>query len=145
MTDVLEVRNVAVPSRSKALHVSLWIAQLLLAAVFLMAGGVKLTAPIEQLQAQMAWVAGSLGPAARFIGLMEVLGGLGLLLPAATRILPFLTPLAAVGLTTVMTLATLTHAVRGEFSLIPVTLTLGAIAAFITWGRFRAAPIGARR
>lgn len=145
MTNVNTMRAISVSSPSKGLHIGLWVAQVLLAAVFLMAGGMKLTAPIDTLQAQMAWVGGAMGGAVRFIGLVEVAGGLGLLLPAATRIMPSLTPLAALGLTMVMTLATLTHLTRGEVSAVPVTLVLGAIAAFIAWGRFGAAPIESRR
>lgn len=71
---------------SKALHISLWIAQVILAAMFLMAGVMKSTQPIEQLGASMSWVndfsAGMVG----FIGISELLGGIGLLLPALLRI-----------------------------------------------------------
>lgn len=82
-------------SPSRALHIGLWVAQGLLAAAFLMAGGMKATAPLEQLQAQMPWVSGAMGGLVRFIGIVEILGAVGVVLPAATRILPKLTPLAA--------------------------------------------------
>lgn len=129
---------------SKGLHIGLWVAQGLLASAFLMAGGNKVSAPMEQLQAQMPWVQGSLGGAARFIGVMELLGALGLILPAATRILPKLTPLAAAGLLTVMSLASVLHLSRGEYPMIVANLMLGSLAAFIAWGRFKKAPIAAR-
>ncbi len=127
----------------RALHLSLWVVQVLLAAMFLMAGGTKLTAPIETLQTQMAWVAGGLGGAVRYIGFAEVLGAIGLLAPAALRIQPGLTPLAAAGLAAIMLGATGTHIVRGEFAMVPVTLVLAGLAAFVAWGR-RRAPIAPR-
>ena len=136
--------NAIEPTAGKGLRVGLWIAQGLLAATFLAAGLMKVSAPVEQLQASMPWVSGSLGPAVRFIGSVEILGALGLILPAATRIKPSLTPLAAAGLTTVMVLASLTHLVRGEGPVVPMTLVLGAMAAFVAWGRTRKAPIAPR-
>ncbi len=128
----------------KGLRVALWIVQGLLAATFLAAGLMKSTAPLEQLRASMPWVSGPLGQAVRFIGIVEVLGALGLVLPAATRIKPALTPLAALGLATVMVLASLTHLLRGEVQMLPVTAVLAGLAAFVAWGRARKAPIAPR-
>jgi len=76
----------------------LWVVQALLAALFLFAGGMKLVMPIDQLVAQSHMSGGFL----RFIGVVEVLGGLGLVLPGLTGIAPILTPLAAAGLVIVM-------------------------------------------
>lgn len=123
----------------------IWVAQALLAAAFPMTGATKAFAPIAQLQAQLPWVNGALGGAVRFIGVMEILGALGLVLPAATRIMPRLTALAAAGLMTVMVLATLTHVSRGELPPIAMTLPLGALAAFVARGRSTKAPIAPRR
>lgn len=131
-------------SAPKALNTGLWIAQGLLAVAFVMAGGMKLAVPIEALQAQMPWVSGALGGAVRFIGAVEVLGALGLVLPAATRIQPKLTPLAAIGLTIVMVLGVITHISRGEFAMIGAPVVLGGLAAFVAWGRLGKAPIQAR-
>ncbi len=128
----------------KGLRVGLWVVQGLLAATFLAAGLMKISAPVEQLQASMPWVSGAMGPAVRFIGAAEVLGALGVILPAATRIKPSLTPLAALGLAAVMVLASLTHLVRGELPMVPVTAVLGGLAAFVAWGRARRAPIAPR-
>jgi hypothetical protein len=128
----------------RGLRASLWGAQLLLAAMFLMSGGMKVAAPLDQLEAQMPWVSGALGGLVRFIGVTELLGAVGLVAPAATRILPKLTPLAAIGLLTVMVLASVTHASRGEFGMIAVNAVLGAMALFVAWGRLSAAPIEAR-
>ena len=79
-----------------------------------------------------------------FIGVCEFLGGVGLILPAMTGIKPKLTPFAAIGLTLVMILAAAFHIVRGEFSFfLPMNLVLGAVAAFIAYGRLMARPIAA--
>ena len=129
---------------SKTWNVALWIVQVLLAELFLMAGSMKATAPMADLVAKMGWP-GDVPPwLVRFIGASEMAGALGLLLPAATRILPALTPLAAVGLTTVMTLAALFHLSRGEAKAMSFALIRGAASAFVAWGRFRKAPIAAR-
>lgn len=129
---------------SKGLHIGLWVGQSLLAAIFLMAGGMKLVAPVEELAKNMPWVHGAMGGLVRVIGLVEVLGALGLILPAATRIKPILTPLAAGGLLLVMLLAAATHISRGEFPSVGPPIVLGALAAFVAWGRYQAAPIAAR-
>ena len=85
-----------------------------------------------------------MGGGVRFIGVVELLGALGLILPAATRIMPKLTPLAASGLLVVMVLASVTHISRGEYPMIIANVVLGALAAFIAWGRLTRAPLGAR-
>lgn len=142
MTSATAHLSVAAPR--KGLNIGLWVAQALLALAFLGAGLTKLGTPIEELQAQMPWVAGAMGSAVRFIGIVEVLGALGLILPAATRIMPKLTPLAASGLVVVMVLGAVTHISRGEYSMIVANLMLGGMAAFIAWGRNKAAPIAPR-
>ena len=136
--------SAAPTSAPKGLNIGLWVSQALLAAAFLMAGAMKISTPIDELAAQMPWVAGAMGGAVRFIGVAEILGGLGLILPAASRIQPKLTPLAALGLLVVMVLAMITHITRGEFSAIGANVVLGGLAAFIAWGRLKKAPIQAR-
>jgi uncharacterized membrane protein YphA (DoxX/SURF4 family) len=131
------------PGRSKGLHIGLWIVQVLLALSFTGAGLMKLTTPIADLAQKMPMAASSPG-LIRFIGLAEVLGAIGVVLPAATRIKPQLTPLAAVGLLTIMVLATAFHISRGEISAIPAPIVLGSLAAFVAWGRTRKAPIAPR-
>ncbi|MGC4115998.1 MAG: DoxX family protein [Myxococcales bacterium] len=140
-TDTLSIHSEVHPR--KALNIGLWIAQVLLAVAFGMAGLMKLTTPIEVLAQNMNWVADQPW-LVRFIGGSEVAGALGMLLPALTRILPRLTALAGLGLVVVMVLAAGFHATRGELGAIPVTLILGSLAAFVAWGRFRAAPIPSR-
>ena len=80
----------------------------------------------------------------RFIGVSEVAGALGLILPALTRRLPGLTPLAGLGLCIVMVLATGFHLMRAEYSAMPMTIVIGAVAAFVAWGRWTKAPIAPR-
>ncbi|TNE85117.1 MAG: DoxX family protein [Deltaproteobacteria bacterium] len=130
---------------SNALHIGLWAAQGLLALAFLAAGSMKLTTPnAELIEAGMLWVERFPSFMRYVIGSSEVLGAVGLVLPAATGIQPKLTPLAAAGLTTVMLLATADHAMAGEFGALPVNFVLGSLAAFVAWGRYTAAPIEER-
>lgn len=131
------------PAPSKAWTIGLWGVQVLLALMFGMAGLMKSTQPIEALAANMPWVA-NLPGLVRFIGVAELLGALGLILPAATRIRPVLTPAAGGGLALIMILAAGFHLVRGEFSAIPMNAVLGLLAAFVAWGRLSKAPIAPR-
>jgi uncharacterized membrane protein YphA (DoxX/SURF4 family) len=129
---------------SKGLHIGLWIVQVLLGVMFLMAGLMKSTQPIAALAAQMKWPAVVPEALVRFIGISELLGGLGLVLPSATRIKPVLTPIAALGLVVVMVLAALFHVSRGELFALPMNFVLGGLAAFVAWGRLKKAPIAPR-
>lgn len=127
----------------KALNVLLWIAQIVLGAMFLMAGYMKLATPLDQLIEQMAWVA-DVGSFTRVIGSFELLGAIGLILPAALKIQPKLTGIAAIGLATIMLSAMVFHISRGETSIIGVNIILGLVAGFIAWGRLKKAPIQAK-
>ncbi|MCW6008294.1 DoxX family protein [Micromonospora sp. CPCC 205371] len=89
----------------------------------------------------VAWYAAVPQPLIVFIGVCEVLGGVGLILPAITRVKPKLAPLAAAALALTMLLAAGFHIVRGEYSLVPANLVLGAVAAFIAAGRSNHRPI----
>lgn len=131
-------------SGGKGLHVGLWVAQVLLAVAFLGAGLMKTTTPIAELQPKMAWIKDGMAPLVRFIGITEVLGALGLILPTATRIQPWLTPLAAGGLALTMVLAMFTHLWLGEYPGIVANLVLGGLAAFVVWGRSGKAKVPAR-
>ncbi|MFK7906266.1 MAG: DoxX family protein [Chitinophagales bacterium] len=131
-------------TNNKAINIALWVAQVLLGAMFLMAGAMKASQPVEALAASLPWVTSSPIELVRFIGISELLGGLGLLLPSILRIKPFLTVWAAYGLALVMLLAALFHGSRGEFSAIGVNVVLIAIFGFIAWGRSKKAPIAAK-
>ena len=125
----------------KTLNIALWVAQVLLAAMFLMAGIMKATQPIEELSQSMTWVNDFSAGMVRFIGISELLGGIGLLLPALLRIKPIFTPLAALGLFIIMVLAFIYHISNAEYQALGINLILGAIAVFIAWGRYKKAPI----
>ncbi|HEY9724666.1 MAG TPA: DoxX family protein [Oscillatoriaceae cyanobacterium] len=124
-------------------RIGLWIAQVLLGAMFVMAGGMKALTPADQLMVAMKGSGLSLGMA-RFIGTAELAGAIGVVLPALTRICPILTPIAACGLLTVMILATGFNAMHGQTGAMITTIILGCIAAFVAWGRFKKAPIRPR-
>ncbi|MEV0391143.1 DoxX family protein [Nonomuraea sp. NPDC050643] len=89
----------------------------------------------------VAWYAAVPQPLIVFIGVCEVLGGVGLILPAMTKVKPKLTPLAGAGLTLTMLLAAGFHVMRGEYALVPANLLLGGVAAFIAIGRWKWRPI----
>jgi hypothetical protein len=129
---------------AKGWTIGLWVAQVLLALVFGMAGAMKTFTPIAELSEKLPWVA-ELPGLARFIGISELLGAVGLILPAATRMLPVLTPIAALCFVLVMVLAAGFHLLRGEPQALPVNVVLGALAAFVAWGRLRKSPIAPRR
>lgn len=127
---------------SKALRIGLWAVQVLLAFVFAMSGGMKLAVPYEELLKQGPWVQSVPEGLVKFIGVAEVSGALGVILPAATRIKPLLTPLAAAGFVVIMVLASALHLSLGQPPILQVIL--GGLAAFVAWGRFRKAPITPR-
>lgn len=129
---------------NKAINIVLWIAQGLLAAMFVMAGIMKATQPLEVLAESLPWVTSTPLGLVRFIGISELLGGLGLLIPTIFRFKPFLTVWAAFGLGLVMVFAAVFHASRGEFSNIGMNAVLLGIALFIAWGRSKKAPILAK-
>ena len=125
--------------------IGLWVAQVLLALMFGAAGVMKLLQPIEALGAMMTWVTVTPDLLVRFIGFVELAGALGMIVPAITRILPFLTPLAALGFAIIQVLAIGVHASLGETAMsLPMNLVLLALSLFVAWGRFRKAPISAR-
>ena len=118
------------------MNVALWIIQIVLAAAFLIAGTTKVLTPKEKLRERMAWVDDFSQTSVRLIGSAEILGALGLILPAATGIAPILTPIAAVGLINIMIGAAITHVRRQEPAIVPVNVVLLVLAAIVAWGRF---------
>jgi hypothetical protein len=114
----------------------LWIVQGLLALLFLFTGGIKLVLPLEVL------TEGSPLPGwfVRFLGVAEVLGAIGLILPGLLRIRPGLTPLAAAGLVIIMIGATVLTLAGGEVALALIPLAVGLLSAFVAYGRWRLAP-----
>ncbi len=134
-----------VQSPRGGVHIALWVVQVLLAFLFLMAGAMKLMTPTADL------IAGGMAWAARFpegfrfvVGGAEVLGAIGLIAPSATRILPVLTPAAAAGLVLTMLVAALDHVRAAEFAGMAPSVVLGLLSAFVVWGRAFGAKIPAR-
>ena len=118
------------------MNVFLWIVQAVLAAIFVTAGLTKATQPKDKLASMLPWVQDFSPATVRFIGVMELLGASGLILPAATGIAPVLTPIAATGLAVMMALAVATHIRRKEPSGIAFTAVLLVLAVIVAWGRF---------
>lgn len=118
------------------MNIFLWVLQAVLAALFAMAGAMKVSQPTDKLAERLPWVADFSTATVRFIGAVELAGALGLILPAATGIAPILTPIAATGLAVTMILAALTHVRRKEPSAIAFNAVLLAMAAVVAWGRF---------
>lgn len=115
---------------------ALWIAQGLVAALFGMAGVMKTFMPIPRLAGMLGWPREMPG-LTRFIGLAEIAGAIGMILPIALDILPWLTPLAAIGFAVIQVLAIGLHHRRGETSktLVP-NLVLLALSLFVAIGLF---------
>jgi hypothetical protein len=114
----------------------LWVASVLAALFYFMAFYMKVIQPKEKTAAMMPWVSDSSPGFVKFVGFVDLAGGLGLLLPVATGILPFLTPLAALGTIVLQVLAIGLHGRRGETSkTIGLNIILLAIGIFVLWGR----------
>jgi uncharacterized membrane protein YphA (DoxX/SURF4 family) len=116
--------------------VTLWIIQGLLAILFLVAGGAKLVMPIEEMTKGTSLP----GLFLRFIGVAEVLGAIGLILPGLLRIRRDLTPLAAAGLVIIMVGATVVNLEGGQKAAAVITVVAGLLSAFVAYSHWRAAP-----
>jgi putative oxidoreductase len=132
----------SVPAISPRWNYGLWAAQIALALLYLMGVWMHLILSPQQAAAMGAvWMSQAPILLVRFIGVMELLGVIGLLVPAATRIQPHLTIWAAKGLLAIQALAIPFHALRGEFEPLPFNLIYVALAVFVIWGRTHKAPI----
>jgi len=118
------------------MNLLLWILQATLAALFGAAGVMTSAQPKAKLEPKLPWTADFSTHTVRFIGLAELAGALGLILPASTGLVPLLTPLAATCLVLLMALAALTHLRRKEPTAIALNAVLLIAAAVIAWGRF---------
>jgi uncharacterized membrane protein YphA (DoxX/SURF4 family) len=124
------------PANRPIVGYALWIAQVLLALLFLLAGAVKLVLPPEAMTGPVPLPVLFL----RFIGVCEVLGGLGLVLPGMLRIRPGLTPLAAAGLVIIMIGATVITVIGGGVVSALMPLAAGVLSAFVAYGRCQLMP-----
>ncbi len=118
------------------MNIVLWIAQILLAAMYAMAGTIK-TFQTTKAKEQFPWAKNRSDNFVRFVGVSELLGALGLILPIVTGILPWLTPVAAIGLSLIQLLAIFTeHLPKKEYNIIPMNIVLLALSGFIVFGRW---------
>ena len=118
------------------MNIALWIVQALLALLFMFTGVMKFVMSVEEMTKQMALPGWFL----HFIGVCEILGALGLILPCLTRIRPGLTPLAAAGLVIIMIGATVVTIMTTDIVMVPMPFVVGILAAFVAYGRWRLAP-----
>ncbi|MGD1095347.1 MAG: DoxX family protein [Bryobacteraceae bacterium] len=126
--------------QGKGLNIVLWITQWLLATLFLFAGGFKLVLPAIEMQKQSTLPVSFL----RFIGVAEVFGGLGLILPGLLRIRVGLTPLAAVALVIIMIGATVTTIGSRNIGQAPLPIVTGVLLVWIAYARLWLAPLRGR-
>lgn len=132
------------PPAGRPIRIGLWVAQVLLAVAFCGIGLMKLTTPIPELAATMKWP-GEYSPGfVRFVGVIDLLGGLGVLLPSLTRVMPRLSVLAAQGCVVLQVVAIAFHLSRGEANALLLNAVLISLAAFVLWGRSRKLPIAPR-
>jgi uncharacterized membrane protein YphA (DoxX/SURF4 family) len=117
-------------------NVFLWIVAGALAAMFLLAGAMKITQPKEKLVKTMQWSVTWSKPQLAALGTVEVLGAIGLILPRALNIAPALTPIAAVGCAIVMAGATVVHARMKDYKGLGMPVVLLIMAIIVAAGRF---------
>ena len=122
--------------------IALWIGQILLALIFALAGFRKVVLPVEQLRARWNWMRHFTTPAIRLIGGLEIVGVIGIIVPKATGYLPWLTPIAAMGLALTMVGAILTHVRLREPKAAGAPVVLLLLALFIVVGSFVFIPMG---
>ncbi len=131
-------------AESAAVGIGLWIVQGLLALTFVGTGIWKVATPIPRLAAMIPW-AGQVSPGLLYAtAAFDILGGVGVLLPSATRIKPGLTVLAALGCVALQASAIVFHFSRGEAANTPFNFLLVALSLFVAWGRRSKAPIAPR-
>ena len=123
------------------MNAALWIAAGLLAAVNLAVGLTKLLRPKEALVQRMKWASDFSERSVHGIGLLEVLGSVGIVVPGVVGVAPVLVPLAAVGLALLQVGAAVTNVRYGEADRLPINVVLVALAAFVAWGRFGPHPL----
>jgi hypothetical protein len=127
---------------TRGMWIAVWIVSVLLALAFLFIGGVKVVMPAADMASASHGVPVVL---LKIAGIAEVLGALGIILPAATRILPVLTPIAAAGLVLTMAGATIVDISLGLYPVAAQTALLGVLAGFVAWARFGPAAITPRQ
>lgn len=129
------------PQKSaRTIHITLWVAQIVL-ALFLLTGTVLKFQPIEKISPMMPWAGQVPAMVVRLLGIIDLLGAIGLIVPSLLRIKPSLTPWAAIATIALMVCAIIFHISRGEAAVIGANIIAAFMAGFIAWGRFKKAPI----
>jgi uncharacterized membrane protein YphA (DoxX/SURF4 family) len=119
------------------MNVFLWVLQGLLAVVFLGSGGMKVARGKKDLEPMMSWTTHTSAAGVKAVGAVEILGALGLILPAATGIAVVLTPIAAAGLAVTMLGAVIVHVrLKDKINEAVPSAVLLVLAAIVAWGRF---------
>jgi putative oxidoreductase len=122
------------------MDIAVWIAQVL-AALFFGFHGSTLVFRMQRARVQFPWARDVPDAILRLVGVAEIAGAVGVILPALTRVLPWLTPLAAVGLYLVMVLAAIFHTIRREWPNVVFNVVLAGLAAFVAYGRYVVVPL----
>ena len=135
--------NVTSSTSSRLLNVSLWVAQFLVFIGFVIIGCMKLFKPIPELAAMWPWTGQLPVAVVRGLGVIDITGGIGIFIPAVTRIKPALTTLAAIGCVALQLCAITFHISRGEIAGLPVNVIFLVLSAFVVWGR-RTLPLRSR-
>jgi putative oxidoreductase len=128
-------------SNERMLHFTLWGAQILLASFFAAMAWLKLALHSERLIEIMAWAAVLPMPLVRALGVAELIGAIVVAAPAVTRAPQRMVGWAATGFMALMVAAATIHIARGELRMLPINLTVFALAAFVAWGRLAHQPI----
>jgi len=132
------------PPASLPLRAAIWFVQIVLASLFLVGGCMKLSTPLPELAKMMPWTGDHSELFVRFTAIADLAGGLGLILPALTRIWPWLTPLAALGCSILQAFAIIFHLSRGEPQMMVINIPLLALSLFVLWGRGSKVPVRTR-
>lgn len=127
---------------STPLKLGLWLAQTIICILFVLFGCLKLMLPVEKLAAMWVWPGQVPVWLLHLVGVLDIAGGIGVLLPAITHIQPRLVVYAALGCTALQLCAIIFHVSRGEVGVVWLNCILLGLAAFILWGRGRKAPTG---
>jgi hypothetical protein len=129
---------------STSLTIGLWAAQTIVFALFTLLGSMKLFMPVDKLAEMWVWPGQVPGWLLHLTGVLDIAGGIGVLLPTVTQIQPRLMVYAAVGCTLLQFAAIIFHLSRGEVAAVPLNIVLLASSIFILWGRGKKGPIAPR-
>ena len=120
---------------SKSVIIALWVTQIILAVCFIWGAAMKLFLPIEKLSAMWSW-AGEISPVlVRTTGVLDLLAGIGIIIPTIFRIYSKIVTLTAIGIIILMFSASIFHICRGEASQIGINIFIAVLAIFVFWGR----------